>query len=130
MLNIGLTFSSSAGASCSLAESSPHHGMLREWAATLTEKSENGPLCSTLNTQPEGNGAAQQDHRLGDEAAAAFQPLGNEFVTLDLHGWPREKHMLNPNLFSHEFWFPLLPALPSVRAVIPLGSGLIFLCAG
>lgn len=33
-------------------------------------------VCSTLNAQPEGNGAAQQGHSLGDEAAAAaFQSL-------------------------------------------------------
>lgn len=79
MLNIGLTFSSSAGASCTLAESSPHHGMFVEWATALMKKKNLKMevfVCSTLNAQPEGNGAAQQGHSLGDEAAAAaFQPL-------------------------------------------------------
>lgn len=87
--------------------------MLVEGATALTKKSENGGLCSTLNTQPEGNGAAQQDHRLGDEAAAAFQPLGNQFVTPDLHGWPREKLVLTllstqtHSLMSFGFLFSL-----------------------
>lgn len=80
------------------SELSPLRRTLTEWATTLSGKISKWraslALRQTHHTQPEGNGATQQDHRLGDEAAAAFQPLRTQSATLYLHGWPKRKHVL------------------------------------
>lgn len=83
-------------------------------------------LCWTPNMQPEG--AKQQDHRLGDETAAALQPPWNQSATLSLLARLAQacvQAATNPNLPSH-ISFGSFFSLYSSKNCSPFGIGTDF----